>query len=182
MIRLSSCAAVAVVLATGDYLAVDAAVACFNKHAAIVFPGMQCVAYGVGVSGLPRCASLEVSLHVMSLAAFRPRQQVAGCQLHRASVSIERELAVALVHGGVHVIASLKSAVASLSVADNQGDVVCTAWVAGPLQQQMAAILDADDAHSWSVLPAHSLRSVGSEDSGCECAAVLSIARCNVAT
>jgi hypothetical protein len=176
---LSSCAAVAVVLATGDPPAVDAAVACFNEHAALAFPGMQCVAYGVGVSGLPRSASVEVSLHVMSLAAFCATEQAGGGHLHRASASSESELAVAFVRDGDHAVSHLKSAVALLGVAGNHSDVACTAWVTGPLLQQMARILDADSGHNWSVLPAHSLRSGGSAGG---CAAVLSVARCSAPT
>ena len=177
----SSCAAVAVVLAAGDSLAVDAAVACFNQHAALAFPGMQCVAYGVGVSGLPRFASVEVSLHVMSLAAFCAMQQVDGGHVHRASASSESELAVAFVRDGDHAVSHLKSAVALLGIAGNHdhGHVACTAWVAGPLLQQMARILDADSGHNWSVLPAHSLRSGGSAGG---CAAVLSVARYSAPT
>jgi hypothetical protein len=174
---LSSCAAVAVVLATGASPAVDAAVACFNEHAALLFPGMQCVAYGVGVSGLPRFASVEVSLHVMSRAAFCAMEQVGGGHLHRASASSESELAVAFVRDGDHAVSHLKSVVALLGIAGNHSDVACTAWVAGPLLQQMARVLDADIGHNWSVLPAHSLRSGGSAGG---CAAVLSVARCSV--
>ena len=163
--------------ATGDACAVDAAVLCFKKYFAIACPRVQCVAYGVGVSGLPRMASVEVSLHVVRAAVLRPLQHREGARIYRACASSDIRLIVAFILDGESAVAELKAALDSVADGGDGCDVACTAWIAGAHQQQMAAALDADAGHNWSVLSAHSLCSEDSAQAIGGCAAVLSIAR-----
>ena len=176
MSRSSSCTAVASVFATGDAYAVDAAVQSFMICFARNFPGMRCVAFGVGVSGLPRGASVEVALQVLGPAALCPVQETDGVLMYRALVATEAQLIVALVRDE-NCVAGIKTAAALLGGLGNEADVACTAWIAGPRVQQLATILDADASHNWSVMCAHSLRGDSSAGATGSYAAILSIAR-----
>ncbi len=177
MNRFSSCAAVASVFAIGDSVAVEAAVICFKKHLAVACPGLRCIAYGVGVSGLPRFASVEVSMHVLNSAALDPARQLEGAWLHQARSSCESRLIVAFIRDGERGVSDLTAALALMGDAGDDCDVSCTAWTAGALQLQLQAVLDADEGHNWSVLPAHGLCCGDGMESLGNCAAVLSVAR-----
>jgi hypothetical protein len=165
------------VFATGDCCDVRAAVLCFQKHFALAFPGMQCIAYGVGVSGLPRLSSVEVCLHVASPATLCPPAEAAGVRLCRALNSSQVQLIVAFIRDGDDAVAGVRSALALLADISGSCDVACTAWVTGPLQQQMAAVLDADAVHNWGVLCAHSLCGSEASEGASGYSAVLSISR-----
>ncbi len=177
MRRFSSCAAVASVFAPGDSGDIHAAVLCVQKHFALTFPGMQCVVYAVGVHGLPRSASVEVSLHVSSPCSLCQVEETDGFRLYRALNSNESQLMVAFIRDGDGAVAGMNSALALLGDVDSSSDIACTAWIAGSLQQDMAGILDADTAHNWSVLCSHGLCSCESMDAASSYAAVLSISR-----
>ena len=165
--------------ATGDAYNVDAAVQCFRIHFARTFPGVQCVAFGVGVAGLPRSAAVEVSLQVSSPAALTRVQEANGVLLYRAFVSTEIQLVVAFVRED-NCVAGLKAAAALLGGIGSDRDVACTAWITGPRLPQLAAILDADALHNWSVMPAHNLRGDTLVDATGSYAAILSLARHSV--
>jgi hypothetical protein len=165
------------VFATGDALAVEAAVICFKKYLAVACPGLQCIAYGVRVSGLPRFASVEVSMHVLNPAALDPAQELEGVRLYQACASCESCLIVAFIRDGERAVSDLTEALTLMGDAADDCDVACTAWTAGALQQQLAAALDDDEGRNWSVLPAHGLYCGDFVDALGNCAAVLSVAR-----
>jgi hypothetical protein len=175
--RFASCAVVASVFATGDSRAADAAVLCFKQRLSTICPGVQCIAYGVLVSGLPRFACVEVSVHVANPAALGPSEDVKGARVYRACDSSDSRLIVAFVRDGECGVSDLAAALASVGDASDDCVVACTAWIAGPLQEQLAAVLDADAGRNWSVLCAHGISCGDLMDAACSCAAVLSIAR-----
>jgi hypothetical protein len=138
---------------------------------------VQCLAYGVGVSGLPRFACVEVALHAVRAAVLCPPQHMEGARIYRACASSDSRLIVAFILDGESAVAELKAALDSVADGGDGCDVACTAWIAGARLQQMAAALDADAGRNWSVLSAHSLCAGDSAQAIGECAAVLSIAR-----
>jgi hypothetical protein len=164
------------VFATGDASAVCAAVLCFKQLFNPAFPGGKCVAFGVGVSELPRLACVEVSLHTLSPAALSLSEAVGGIHICRASGDGSQLIVAFILHGDSEV-SELSTALSLLRNAGPVCDVACTAWITGRSLQHMAAILDADAEHNWSVLSAHSLCCECSTGQLSGCSAILSIAK-----
>jgi hypothetical protein len=104
-------------------------------------------------------------------------EEVDGMRLYRASNAKESRLVVAFVCDGDGAVAHLIHALALLGDTHQSWDVACTAWIAGPHQQALAGVLDADTVHNWSVLCAHSLSSCETTHAAGGEAVVLTIAR-----